>query len=144
MSIWFAASPDLTALNRTFKKGLATYLNINVTAIGDNWLLGTLPVTERTHQPMGLLHGGASVVLAETLGSVGSYLCIDPDKYVCVGQEINASHLRGIAEGTLIATATPVRIGRTVHVWRIELTDESGRGICDARCTLAVIQAPTS
>ena len=99
MSIWFAASPDLTALNRTFKKGLATYLNINVTAIGDNWLLGTLPVTERTHQPMGLLHGGASVVLAETLGSVGSYLCIDPDKYVCVGQEINASHLRSAASG---------------------------------------------
>ncbi len=140
MSIWFAASPDLTALNRTFKKGLATYLNINVTAIGDNWLLGTLPVTERTHQPMGLLHGGASVVLAETLGSVGSYLCIDPDKYVCVGQEINASHLRSAASGLVTGTARALRIGRRSHVWQIDIADEHGDLICTSRLTVAVIQ----
>ena len=140
MSIWFSETPDITSLNRGFKKGLATYLDINLTTIGDDWLSGTLPVTERTHQPMGLLHGGASVVLAETLGSVGSYLCIDPNQYVCVGQEINASHLRSAASGLVTGTARALRIGRRSHVWQIDITDEQGAMICVSRLSVAVIQ----
>jgi uncharacterized protein (TIGR00369 family) len=123
--------------------GVHDVLDISVVEFSKDRVVLSLPVGPKVHQPFGLLHGGVSALLAESAASMGGSLNVEAGQGI-VGIEINASHLRGIAEGTLIATATPVRIGRTVHVWRIELTDESGRGICDARCTLAVIQAPTS
>jgi len=96
-----------------------------------------LPVTWKVHQPYGILHGGVSALLAESAASFGAAINAGPGKRV-VGIEINASHLRGMTEGFLTATATPVRAGRTVQVWGISLTDDQGRAICEARCTLAV------
>ncbi len=101
-----------------------------------------LPVTWKTHQPMGLLHGGVSALLAESAASMGGFLASPPGKSV-VGIELNASHLRGLSEGALTATATPLRIGRTVQFWTISLTDDAGRAICSARCTLAVVDLPS-
>ena len=92
-----------------------------------------------THQPFGLLHGGASVVLAETLGSMASYMCIDTQKFYCVGLEVNANHLRGVRSGRVSAIARPVHIGRTTHVWDIRLSDDSGKINCISRLTIAVV-----
>ncbi len=100
-----------------------------------------LPVTWKTHQPMGLLHGGVSALLAESAASMGGFLASPPGKSV-VGIELNASHLRGLSEGTLTATATPLRVGRSIQVWSIALTDDAGRAISSARCTLAVVDLP--
>lgn len=101
-----------------------------------------MPVTWKTHQPLGLLHGGVSAMLAESAASVGGAVSVPEGKSV-VGIELNASHLRAMREGTLTATATPLRKGRTIHVWDIALTDDDGRAICQARCSLAVIDTPT-
>jgi 1,4-dihydroxy-2-naphthoyl-CoA hydrolase len=100
-----------------------------------------LPVDWKVHQPYGILHGGVSALLAESAASLGAALAAGPGKGV-VGIELNASHLRSLRDGHLTATATPVRVGRTVQVWRITLTDDDGRGICEARCTVSVIDAP--
>jgi 1,4-dihydroxy-2-naphthoyl-CoA hydrolase len=100
-----------------------------------------IPVTWRTHQPFGVLHGGVSALVAESAASIGGYLASPPGKTV-VGVDLNASHLRGLSEGTLTATATPLRIGRTLQVWTIALTDDADRAICSARCTLAVVDLP--
>ena len=102
-----------------------------------------LPVSWKVHQPYGILHGGVSALLAESAASLGGALAAGPGKGV-VGIELNASHLRSLRDGHLTATATPVRVGRTVQVWRISLTDDDGRAICESRCTLAVIDAPAS
>ena len=99
-----------------------------------------MPVNERTHQPFGLLHGGASVALAETVGSVASMLCVDPERYMCVGQEINANHLRGMSSGTVTATARPFHLGARSHVWHIEIRDESERLVCVSRLTMAIVE----
>jgi len=100
-----------------------------------------VPVDWRVHQPLGILHGGVSALLAESAASLGAFLAAGPGQRV-VGMELNASHLRSVREGHLTADATPVRVGRTVQVWRIGLTDDEGRPICEARCTLAVLAAP--
>jgi 1,4-dihydroxy-2-naphthoyl-CoA hydrolase len=102
-----------------------------------------LPVDWRVHQPYGILHGGVSALLAESAASLGAALAAGPGKGV-VGIELNASHLRSLRQGHLTATATPVRVGRTVQVWRISLTDDDGRAICESRCTLSVIDAPSA
>ena len=102
-----------------------------------------LPVDHRVHQPYGILHGGVSALLAESAASLGAALAAGPGRGV-VGIELNASHLRSLREGHLVATATPVRVGRTVQVWRIGLTDDEGRAICESRCTLSVIDAPSA
>jgi 1,4-dihydroxy-2-naphthoyl-CoA hydrolase len=102
-----------------------------------------LPVSWRVHQPYGILHGGVSALLAESAASLGAALAAGPERRV-VGIELNASHLRALADGHLTADATPVRVGRTVQVWHIALTGDDGRAVCDARCTLAVIDAPAS
>jgi 1,4-dihydroxy-2-naphthoyl-CoA hydrolase len=99
-----------------------------------------MPVSERTQQPYGLLHGGASVALAETLGSVASMLVIDLKQYLCVGQEINANHLRGISNGTVTATARPFHLGGRSHVWHIEIRDEQQRLVCVSRLTMAIVE----
>lgn len=98
----------------------------------------TMPVEPRHHQPMGYLHGGASVALAETVASVGGYLAA-PDGFAVFGQEINANHLRSVKDGTLTATGTPVHVGRTSQVWGVEIRDDAGRLVCVSRCTLAVV-----
>ena len=99
-----------------------------------------MPVNAHTHQPFGLLHGGASVTLAETVGSVASILCVDDRQYLCVGQEINANHLRGVSSGTVTATARPFHLGARSHVWHIEIRDESERLVCVSRLTMAIVE----
>lgn len=116
-------------------------LGIRITEIGDDWLRGTMPVDHRTHQPYGLLHGGASVVLAETLGSTAAMLTLDPAQEVAVGLDINANHIRGVRSGTVTGTARMVHIGRTTQVWEIRLETETGELVCISRITMAVIPA---
>lgn len=118
---------------------LPNYIGLEFTELGDDYIRGRLPVDHRTHQPFGILHGGASVVLAETLGSVGATLVVDPDKYRCVGQEINANHLRAVSSGYVIGTARPYHIGRRSQVWEIRITDERDKLVCISRLTMSVL-----
>ena len=118
------------------------HLGIELTAFGPDWLQGRMPVDERTRQPYGILHGGASVVLAETLGSFASGMCIDAETSICVGQEVNANHLRPISQGWVTGVARPFHLGRSSMVWGIELTDEAGKLTCIARLTVAVVARP--
>jgi len=126
---------DLNALSRDTAM---VPLGIAFTAIGPEWLRGTMPVDARTRQPYGLLHGGASVLLAETLGSTAGGLCVGEDEAV-VGIEINANHLAGVREGTVTGTARPLHVGRSTQVWEIRIEDEHGRLACISRLTLAVV-----
>lgn len=112
--------------------------------LGDDYLRARMPVDDRTRQPYGLLHGGASVVLAETVGSTGANLVVDPEKYSCVGQEINANHVRGARDGWVIGTARPYHIGKRSHVWEIRVADEQDRLVCISRLTMAVIDRVTT
>jgi 1,4-dihydroxy-2-naphthoyl-CoA hydrolase len=118
---------------------LADHLGIEFTEIGTDFLRGRMPVDDRTRQPFGILHGGASVALAETLGSTGAGLAIDREKYRCVGQEINANHLRAVTSGYVFGTARPIHIGRRSHVWEIRITDEQERLVCISRLTMAIL-----
>ena len=130
----------LEALNQTGQKTLVSHLGIEFTRIGDDYLEARMPVDHRTVQPMGLLHGGASCVLAETMGSVASFLCIaDPAKESAVGVEINANHLRPATKGHVTGKVSPLRVGRKLHVWNIEIKDEVERLICVSRITIAVV-----
>jgi uncharacterized protein (TIGR00369 family) len=121
--------------------GVHATLGIQVVELAEERVVLSIEVGPAVHQPAGLLHGGVSALLAESAASIGAGLHIEPDKHV-VGIELSASHLRGISEGTLTAAATPIRVGRTLQVWRIELHDQDGRLICDAKCTVAVVGAP--
>ncbi|MGO8825704.1 MAG: PaaI family thioesterase [Acidimicrobiales bacterium] len=116
-------------------------LDVEVVEAGPTRVVLRLPVDWRVHQPYGILHGGVSALLAESAASFGAALAAGPDRSV-VGIELNASHLRSLRDGHLTADATPVRVGRTIQVWRISLTDDDGRAICEARCSLAVLGAP--
>ena len=119
---------------------MVEHLNIEFTGFGDDFLEARMPVDHRTVQPMGLLHGGASCVLAETMGSVASFLCIeDVDQFAPVGVEINANHLRPATRGFVYGKVNPLRIGRKLHVWNIEIKDEDNRLICVSRITIAVV-----
>ncbi|MCB0598485.1 MAG: hotdog fold thioesterase [Lewinellaceae bacterium] len=130
----------LEELNRTGLKTMVSHLGIEFTRIGDDYLEARMPVDHRTVQPMGLLHGGASCVLAETMGSVASFLCIeDPAKETAVGVEINANHLRPATKGHVTGKVSPLRVGRKLHVWNIEIKDEVERLICVSRITIAVV-----
>ena len=120
--------------------GLAQHLGIEFTEIGPDFLRGRMPVDEHTRQPYGILHGGASVALAETLGSTGAGMVMDTDKYQCVGQEINANHVRAVTGGFVIGTARPLHIGRRSHVWEIHIADEQDRLVCISRITMFVIE----
>jgi 1,4-dihydroxy-2-naphthoyl-CoA hydrolase len=117
---------------------LMEHLGIQITAAEADYLEATMPVDHRTHQPFGLLHGGASVALAETLGSVGSFLRI-PDTHAAVGLEINANHIRSMRSGTVTGRAEPVHLGRSTHIWQIHLTDEAGKLVCSSRMTVAIV-----
>ena len=139
MSIWFqpVTPADLAGLHRGT---LVEHLGIRITEVGEDYLAGTMPVDARTQQPLGILHGGASVTLAETLGSVAGTLCVDSRKLACVGQEINANHLRPVTSGVVTGTARPIHIGKRSQVWQIEIRDERARLICISRLTLAVVE----
>lgn len=138
MSLWLNP-PDIDQLNASQKNTIGELLDIRFEAFDENSITASMAVDHRTHQPFGLLHGGASVVLAETVGSMASYLCIDPSKFFCVGLEVNANHLRGLRSGRVTAVARPVHIGRTTHVWDIRLTSDEGKASCISRLTMAVV-----
>jgi len=129
---------DLDALNAAARDTLIAHLGIVFTEAGPDWLRATMPVDARTLQPYGLLHGGASVVLAETLGSSAGNLCVEPGR-ICVGLEINANHLRAARAGSVTGTARPLHVGRATQVWEIRIEDAAGKPVCVSRLTLAVI-----
>ena len=137
MSIW-RTPRSLAVLNAQGEGTMERHLGIVFTEIGEDFIRGTMPVDERTRQPYGLLHGGASVALAETLGSTGASMCIEELRR-CVGQEINANHLRAVKTGLVTGTARPLHLGSRSQVWSIEIVDESGARVCVARLTMAVL-----
>ncbi|HEY5463801.1 MAG TPA: hotdog fold thioesterase [Hanamia sp.] len=139
MSIWFQKNINLDELYHIGKNTMTEYLGIKWVEIGDDYLKSSLPVNNTTRQPYGFLHGGASCVLAETVGSVASALVIDREKYYCVGLEINANHLRSVSEGTVTAIAKPLHLGKTTHVWDIKIYDDKEKLFCVSRLTVAVI-----
>lgn len=144
MSIWFESydhtSPDLLEqMNALARDTADNHLGIKLTEIGEDFLRGTVPVDKRTRQPFGLLHGGVSVLLAESLGSVGANLCVDPEKFMCVGLDVNANHMRSVRAGTVTGTARAFRIGRSTQVWGIELENDKQQLTCVARLTVAVV-----
>jgi uncharacterized protein (TIGR00369 family) len=120
-------------------RGMAGVLGIRIIEIDEQGVVATMPVDERTLQPFGLLHGGASIALAETVASFGAMSLIDRERFVAVGQEINGNHLRPKTSGVVTATARPIHVGRTSQVWSIEIADEQGRLICVSRCTMAIV-----
>jgi 1,4-dihydroxy-2-naphthoyl-CoA hydrolase len=140
MRIW-KQDIDAAQLNNWNANTLMEAIGIHITAIGDDWLQGTMPVDRRTHQPYGLLHGGASVALAETLGSWAAMLTLDPAKERAVGLDINANHVRGVQSGTVTGTARPLHLGRSTQVWDIRIEDEAGKLVCISRLTMAVVPA---
>ena len=133
-------TPTLDALNRLSENTASGHLGIVFTEIRPDSLVATMPVDERTRQPMGLLHGGASVLMAETLGSVASTLCIDFPHQQAVGLEINANHLRPVGTGIVTGVVKAIRVGRRNHVWEIRITDERAHLVCLSRLTMAVLQ----
>ena len=141
MTIWRTPT-SVEQIREYSRETLAETIGIRVTEIGPDFLRATMPVNPKVHQPMGVLHGGASVALAETVGSVAATLCVDQEKYVCLGQEINANHLRPISSGMVTATARPYHIGKRSHVWSIEIRDEKERLVCFSRLTMAVVDRP--
>jgi 1,4-dihydroxy-2-naphthoyl-CoA hydrolase len=138
MPLWKTV-PDLDRINGWSRNTLMEPLGIRITAVGDDWLAGTMPVDARTHQPFGLLHGGASVALAETLGSTAANLCCEPGKARAVGLEVNANHLRAVTAGTVTGTARALHVGRSTQVWEIRIEDEQQRLVCISRLTCAVV-----
>jgi uncharacterized protein (TIGR00369 family) len=138
MSIW-KKEIDLDRLNASSRNTLVEHLGITYTSLNDNSISATMPVCSFTHQPLGMLHGGASVVLAETLGSVAANFCVG-DGYYCVGLDINANHVRAMRSGTVTGTAVPQHLGATTQVWQIDIRDERNRLVCTSRLTIAVMQ----
>jgi 1,4-dihydroxy-2-naphthoyl-CoA hydrolase len=136
MPIWFK---PYTLADIHIRGGMPKHLSIEFTALGPDYISARMPVDDRTHQPHGILHGGASVALAETVGSYGASLVVDPSKYRCVGQEINANHVRAVTSGFVTATARPYHIGRRSHVWEIRIVDERDKLVCISRLTMAII-----
>ncbi|EME9800793.1 hotdog fold thioesterase [Vibrio alginolyticus] len=141
MSIW-KKPVSIEILNATSKNTLIEHLQIKYTDFTDDSLTATMPVCSFTHQPLGMLHGGASVVLAETLGSLAANFSVDEGSY-CVGLDINANHVRAMRSGHVIGTAKPLHMGISTQVWQIDITDERGRLVCTSRLTIAVKQHKT-
>ncbi len=141
MGIWhgFVGLEDLNAKGA---ESLNSNLGIEITHVTDTALHGKMPVDNRTVQPAGVLHGGASVALAETLASWAGYLAVDRTKFHVVGQEINANHIRPASTGWVHGAATPVNVGRRAHVWEVRIVNDEGRLVCISRCTLAVLEVP--
>jgi 1,4-dihydroxy-2-naphthoyl-CoA hydrolase len=134
-------NPAITieSLQALCQHSIERQLGIEFTEIGLDYICAKMPVDQRTRQPFGLLHGGASVVLAESLGSIGAQCCIDPERQYCVGLDINANHIRGVKEGYVYGRATPLHLGRTTQVWEIRIVNEKDQLVCISRLTLAVL-----
>lgn len=131
---------SIEEINTMRKNTAAEHLEIKITELGDNYIKGTMPVNNRTKQTSGILHGGASVLLAETLGSVAANMALDTEKYRAVGLEINANHIRMVKDGYVTGKATPMHIGKKTQVWHIEISDKDGKLSCISRLTMAVIE----
>ncbi len=141
MAIW-KITPSIEQINASSRNTLVDTLGMLVTEVGDDFIRGTMPVDRRTVQPFGLLHGGASVALAETLGSLAANLCVDSSKEVAVGLDINANHIRAVTSGNVTGTARVLHIGRTTQVWEIRIEDDKQRLTCISRLTMAVVPKP--
>jgi 1,4-dihydroxy-2-naphthoyl-CoA hydrolase len=138
-SIWHQ-KPDLEMVNGPMNRNtIVELLGIQITEVGDDFLSGTMPADTRTFQPYGVVHGGANVVLAETLGSVAGAHVIDMSTTKCLGQDVNATHLRPVSSGLVLGTAKPIHLGRRSHVWEIRLTNEAGKLTCISKLTLAIL-----
>lgn len=137
-SIW-KRRPDVRQLNELLEQTLGSHLGIEIVGAGDDYIEATMPVDHRTMQPFGILHGGASVALAETLGSIAAFLVIDTETRAAVGLEINANHVRSVAEGLVRGRVTPIHVGRSTQVWETRIADEAGRLVSISRLTVAVI-----
>ncbi|MCF0051488.1 hotdog fold thioesterase [Dyadobacter chenwenxiniae] len=138
----FTRSITLDALHSFSENTISNHLGIEFTEIGTDHITARMPVDKRTHQPFGILHGGASVVLAETLGSIASFLCLpDPEKQHAVGLEINANHIRPAKQGFVYGTVRPIHLGRTTHIWDIKITNEENKLVCISRLTVAIVNA---
>jgi uncharacterized protein (TIGR00369 family) len=135
-----SAEDSLAQLREGGNRGLAKTLGIELTELSPDKVVATMPVDERTRQPFGILHGGASVALSETVASIAALLNIDRATQVAMGIEINANHIRAKSEGTVTGTATPIHRGRTTQVWDVRIVDEENRPVCISRCTIAVVQ----
>ncbi|MFW6373796.1 MAG: hotdog fold thioesterase [Thermodesulfobacteriota bacterium] len=138
MTIW-TMEPDLDRINKMADNTLVEVLGIQFVEAGPDYLKAVMPVDHRTHQPFGMLHGGASVALAETMGSVGALHCVNPETHFCVGLEINANHVRSVRSGIVTGLAEPLHVGRTTHLWEIRITDSADRLVCVSRLTMAVL-----
>ena len=130
---------SLEELNKMSKNTILEVLDIRITGISEDYLEATMPVDHRTHQVYGILHGGASAVLAETIGSIGAMLVVDRTKYYCVGLDINANHIKAVKSGIVKGTASPIHTGRSTQVWHIEIKNEAGELVCISRLTMAVV-----
>jgi len=139
MAIWFNKELTISMFAQLGKGTMGEHLGIEWTELGENYLKAKMPVDHRTRQPYGLLHGGASCTLAETIGSVASAMVIDHTKFYCVGLEINANHIRSVKDGFVTGTASPLHLGATTHVWDIKIHDEREKLVCVSRLTVAII-----
>ncbi|HEY2350689.1 MAG TPA: hotdog fold thioesterase [Puia sp.] len=144
MSIWFKKDINLEKLNQFSINTMNELLGIRITELGENYIKATMPVDKRTHQAYGILHGGASAALAETLGSIGSVIIVDPEQYICVGIEINANHIRSVREGFVTGTAIPLHLGASSHVWEIKIVDKHEKLVCVSRLTVFVKKKKTA
>ncbi|MCK7553869.1 hotdog fold thioesterase [Chitinophaga sedimenti] len=138
--IWHSLNVSLDQLNENGRHTMGAHLGMEFTEIGPDYLRAMMPVDHRTVQPYGLLHGGASAALAETVGSVAAALVLNPEKQLAVGLEINANHIRGVREGYVHAIAKPLHLGGSTHVWEIKITDDHHKLVCVSRLTVAVLQ----
>lgn len=141
MAIWKQPT-ELEAINGWSARTLMRAIDIRITELGDDWLRGTMPVDDRTRQPYGILHGGASVALAETLGSTAAMLCCE-DGFAAVGLDINANHVRAVRDGVVTGTARPLHVGRSTQVWEIRIENDAGELVCISRLTMAVVPQRT-
>jgi uncharacterized protein (TIGR00369 family) len=142
-SIW-SKEPDLSWANGRGAGGVNGLLGIELIEVGPDFLVARMPVDDRTRQPAGVLHGGASVVLAETVASWAGAFTVDATRFHCVGMEINANHVRPAADGWVTATARPLALGRRTHVWDVQIKDDREKLVCVSRCTLAVLDMPSA
>jgi 1,4-dihydroxy-2-naphthoyl-CoA hydrolase len=140
--VWNDA-PSLATANTMSSESLIGHLGIEFIEVGEDYLVARMPVDDRTRQPVGVLHGGASVALAETLASWAATFTVDPSRGYCAGMEINANHLRPVTSGWVTGVARPLALGRRAQVWEIRITDDDGRLVCVSRCTMAIIPKPT-
>mgnify|MGYP005813991587 CR=1 FL=1 len=135
----FHPKASLEIINQMSQNTLVEHLGIELIELGKNYLIGKMPVDHRTHQPLGMLHGGASVALAETLGSIAATLTLDPQKQYCVGLDINANHVKAVRDGFVFGKTTPLHVGKKTQVWEIRITNEAGELVCISRITMAVL-----